>query len=413
MSYPEFLMTPMRQEPTQLGVRELRAAAEVDESIRETQGTLMIVVNSVAGQPRDVRQTMARRYRIDHGLLGCGLVLALAMVATWPALAQSGSRVPQIEVKAPSAFGEGARQPSWEHRVRYRVDATVVFPLFSIPLAHRDNVGFVSTIIQDFQDGSGDLIRTYELFSASFPDRARGLNRMGFIREAVAMGPDGVRWTAHFGALSSNPEESQQEVTLEGDETLQSYTVMNGFTDRTHTSNTDVRLQLEGTWKSPTVFYDTLIPAWRVTVPDTETLSRPQAEVPSMEPLGFLGIVVKSLRVAAMDVERASSPQKFRYPFAYRGELTYLVLGGHGVDGRRHQRYVADGLVQPDATVHRLDYRILDREGGLVQRFRVWTELLPGQASEGSVPVFPLAFEFKAKSFLKLHAVRVTDTVSK
>ena len=50
---------------------------------------------------------MARRYRIDHGLLGCGLGLALAMVATWPALAQSGyarrwSRVPQIEVKAKS-----------------------------------------------------------------------------------------------------------------------------------------------------------------------------------------------------------------------------------------------------------------------------------------------------------------------
>lgn len=49
MSYPEFLIAPMRQELTQLGVRELRTAAEVDESIRETQGTLMIVVNSVCG----------------------------------------------------------------------------------------------------------------------------------------------------------------------------------------------------------------------------------------------------------------------------------------------------------------------------------------------------------------------------
>ena len=351
-------------------------------------------------------------------MLGCALVLAVAMVATWPALVESGyarrwSRVPQIEVKAPSAFGQGAQPPSWQHRVRYRVDATVLFPLLSIPLAHRDNVGFVSTVIQDFLAGSGDLIRTYELFSASFPDRARGLNRMGFIREAVAMSPDGVRWTAHFGALSSNPEESRQEVTLEGDETLQSYTVMDGFTDWTHASNTDVRLQLEGTWRSPTVFYDTLIPAWRVTVPETETRSRLQAEVPYMEPLGFLGIVVKSLRVAAMDVERASSPRKRRYPFAHKGQLTYLVLGGHGVDGRRHRSYVADGLVEPDATVHRLDYRILDRKGGLVQRFRVWTELPPGQASDGWVPVFPLAFEFKAKSFLKLHAVRATDPAFK
>ena len=49
MSYPEFMIAPMRQELTQLGVRELRTAAAVDESVRDTQGTLMIVVNSVCG----------------------------------------------------------------------------------------------------------------------------------------------------------------------------------------------------------------------------------------------------------------------------------------------------------------------------------------------------------------------------
>ena len=49
MSYPEFLIAPMRQELTQLGVRELRTAAEVNESILETRRTLMIVVNSVCG----------------------------------------------------------------------------------------------------------------------------------------------------------------------------------------------------------------------------------------------------------------------------------------------------------------------------------------------------------------------------
>ncbi len=49
MSYPEFFVAPMRQELTQLGVRELRTAADVDESIRETHGTVMIVVNSVCG----------------------------------------------------------------------------------------------------------------------------------------------------------------------------------------------------------------------------------------------------------------------------------------------------------------------------------------------------------------------------
>ncbi len=49
MSYPDFFVAPMRQELTQLGIRELRTADDVDASIRETPGTLMIVVNSVCG----------------------------------------------------------------------------------------------------------------------------------------------------------------------------------------------------------------------------------------------------------------------------------------------------------------------------------------------------------------------------
>ena len=49
MSYPDFFVAPMRQELTQLGVRELGTADEVDALIRETPGTLMIVVNSVCG----------------------------------------------------------------------------------------------------------------------------------------------------------------------------------------------------------------------------------------------------------------------------------------------------------------------------------------------------------------------------
>jgi len=49
MPYPEFFVAPMRQELTDLGVRELRTAQEVDAAVTGTAGTLMIVVNSVCG----------------------------------------------------------------------------------------------------------------------------------------------------------------------------------------------------------------------------------------------------------------------------------------------------------------------------------------------------------------------------
>lgn len=48
MPYPEYLIAPMRQELTELGVKELRTAAAVDEAVK-SPGTVMVVVNSVCG----------------------------------------------------------------------------------------------------------------------------------------------------------------------------------------------------------------------------------------------------------------------------------------------------------------------------------------------------------------------------
>lgn len=49
MPYPEFFVEPMRQELTQLGIEELRTPADVDAAVTKTDGTLMVVVNSVCG----------------------------------------------------------------------------------------------------------------------------------------------------------------------------------------------------------------------------------------------------------------------------------------------------------------------------------------------------------------------------
>ena len=49
MPYPESFIGPMREELTRLGVKELRTAADVDAAVRDTTGTLMLVVNSMCG----------------------------------------------------------------------------------------------------------------------------------------------------------------------------------------------------------------------------------------------------------------------------------------------------------------------------------------------------------------------------
>jgi putative YphP/YqiW family bacilliredoxin len=47
--YDERLVTPMRQDLTRLGIKELRTAHEVDAELKDAKGTALVVVNSVCG----------------------------------------------------------------------------------------------------------------------------------------------------------------------------------------------------------------------------------------------------------------------------------------------------------------------------------------------------------------------------
>ena len=49
MPYDPNLVRPMREELTRVGVRELRTADDVDETLAAVEGTTMVVVNSVCG----------------------------------------------------------------------------------------------------------------------------------------------------------------------------------------------------------------------------------------------------------------------------------------------------------------------------------------------------------------------------
>jgi putative YphP/YqiW family bacilliredoxin len=71
MMYDERFVTPMRQELTQLGVEELRTAAEVDLKLKGQPGTALVVVNSVCGcAARNARPAVAaalqHAVRPDH-----------------------------------------------------------------------------------------------------------------------------------------------------------------------------------------------------------------------------------------------------------------------------------------------------------------------------------------------------------
>ena len=49
MPYPEMMIHGMRQELAELGIEEAKTSEAVDEAVKNTDGTLMVVVNSVCG----------------------------------------------------------------------------------------------------------------------------------------------------------------------------------------------------------------------------------------------------------------------------------------------------------------------------------------------------------------------------
>ena len=49
MPYPEIMIRPMREDLTRLGVEELKTPEAVDTTLKNSTGTVMVVVNSICG----------------------------------------------------------------------------------------------------------------------------------------------------------------------------------------------------------------------------------------------------------------------------------------------------------------------------------------------------------------------------
>lgn len=49
MPYSELMIRPMREELTRIGVEELRTPDAVEQTLENSQGTVMVVVNSICG----------------------------------------------------------------------------------------------------------------------------------------------------------------------------------------------------------------------------------------------------------------------------------------------------------------------------------------------------------------------------
>ena len=283
-------------------------------------------------------------------------------------------------VAARSLFGAAANPPqSQSFTRRYNVTATVT--LLSVPLVSRSGVGSGYIVIEDSPG-----VTAIQFAAGSWPEKARGLNRLGYIKEILEeKAPGELSQCEYFAFMTSsqerNLEQAKQAVSPErthsaahsGGMGLIPYAAAEGSGRAGRFTSKLVRLGLSDAYNWGNI--DQLI----ARVPD------------EMAAGGSAELVDRKLP------EGTAAPATFLYAVrrclvdpATRSESSLFYNGKQYLLRTHKQRDSSLG-----ARVVRLEATLRNDATGHVTPFAVWF-------GEGAESQPPLRFEYQARSFLRL-----------
>jgi len=323
--------------------------------------------------------------------------------------------VPWFETRASGAFGDSRVAASEEWAIAFRVDATVRLPLLiaKIPIASRENVGVTTFSTRHFTTDRRTGVRAYEFYAASFPDRARGLNRLGFLREAVVVTRTGIIETAQFGVISSEREDSMAKVeeAIDNDAELLPYSVIDTLITTDAVDSRVLQVLMSGQWDTAAELYDEVCPQWDGEDPTyTRHLANDDPSSGYETPLAFFSGLQVSMQAIANAVAAGADPRDTqRYqPYVHNGRLLRFELRKIARDEKRAAEYARDGWLDNPEALRRLEYRLRDARGKEVDRFTLWVELRASSPDDPFPrPHLPVAYEYEPAGYLRLRAVRV------
>src|SRR5690242_3544910 len=106
-----------------------------------------------------------------------------------------------------------AQEPPAESGRERRYRATAQVLVLSIPLVRWPNVGGGSAMWRETELPQKRCVRLLEFTGFSRPERAAGLNRLGFIREISRIAESGATESLYFGLMTASPEETAEEAS--------------------------------------------------------------------------------------------------------------------------------------------------------------------------------------------------------
>lgn len=307
----------------------------------------------------------------DHQSVGMTRRDWLALLVLPGARYAVSSALAETAFSPVAALKSRVKVPAEGDRRGYRAEASV--RLLGLTVFSRAGVGSGFAAAHDGSEGS--LLR---FGAGSFPERARGLNRLGYIEEWSGGGAG-----AYFGFMTSSPEESvaQARRALEGPgDPVHQFAVAEGWVGPRTAAGAVARCALPAhvSWKDA----PRLLPELR------ERFRREAGAAREVES----GSAAHTLLHLLRDAFRSRAP-RLEAGYIYNA-IRYRLRLEQELDPAMGRRLAARRLCADPARLVRADGEI--RRGGAsgVTRFSFWAE--PERS------LLPVRIELQARSYLKL-----------
>jgi hypothetical protein len=276
--------------------------------------------------------------------------------------------------------------PSRVWRQQYRANAAVTF--FSIPLVSRAAVGSGFALIEECVSRGAKAV-AIQFGAGSFPNRARGLNRLGYIKEEIVEAAPGKPLEcAYFAFMTTSQEKNldQAKRAIEVAHGMIPYSAAEGSGQKGHFASRVSRFNFpsELTWRD----CPELVRRVRSAMSLGSEGQRAEKDLPrsTAAPATFLYAV----RAAMLDPARKTDSA-----LVYNGK-DYRLRTEKNFDTAMEAHFGERNLVPDSNRVVRLDAVLEEVTKNVKTPFRVWFE-------SGNELMPPLAFEYQARSFLRLY----------
>jgi hypothetical protein len=324
--------------------------------------------------------------------LAAATLLRRAFAATLPQSGETGVVIRRdgtrrFDVDRLLDTASGDLSPESHVRVtRYTAGATVM--LFSIPLVSRASVGSGYAVVEEADRPAGRTL-SIQFGAGSYPDKARGLNRLGFIQEAVVEETPGraseCAWFA-FMTTSREKDLSQARVALQTSADMVPYSASQGIGTKGDFHSRVDRLEFANryTWHDVAALVEQARHAMAEDAGGNAHGAVDTTKVQNDRPATFLYMV----RRAMLD------PRPRTTGFLVFNNK-HFQLDAQKEPDEAAGTYFSAKHQQTSVSIVRLSAVLTEKRTGEKTPFRLWYQA-------GAEQMLPLRFEYQAKSFLRL-----------